>query len=88
LLPAGPHHIARRRSRFIRQVLQLSPTYRATLSGCAALALWAFLAPLARLAQPLPPLLTTGLGFAAGGGLGLLVVLARGGGGRLAAALR
>ncbi len=51
---------------------------KATLAGCAALALWAFLAPLARLAQPLPPLLLTALGFAAGGVLGLAVVGARG----------
>jgi drug/metabolite transporter (DMT)-like permease len=51
---------------------------KATLAGCAALALWAFLAPLARLAQPLPPLLLTALGFAAGGVLGLAVVAARG----------
>lgn len=50
----------------------------ATLAGCAALALWAFLAPLARLAQPLPPLLLTALGFAAGGLLGLGVVATRG----------
>jgi len=54
----------------------------ATLAGCAALALWAFLAPLARLAQPMPPLLLTGLGFAVGGLLALAVVAARG---RLAA---
>ncbi len=51
---------------------------QATLAGCVALALWAFLAPLARLAQPLPPLLLTSLGFAAGGVLGLAVVAARG----------
>ena len=50
---------------------------RATLTGCAALLLWAFLALLARLAQPLPPLLLTGLAFAIGGTLGLLVVAAR-----------
>ncbi len=55
---------------------------RATWFGAAALLLWAFLAPLARLAQgndaPLPPLLLTGLGFAVGGGLALLLVAARG----------
>jgi drug/metabolite transporter (DMT)-like permease len=50
----------------------------ATLAGCAALALWAFLALLSRLAQPLPPLLLTALGFAVGGLLGLIVVAARG----------
>lgn len=50
----------------------------ATLAGCAALLLWAFLALLARLAQPLPPLLLTGLAFAVGGVLGLAVVAARG----------
>lgn len=55
----------------------MSPN-RATLAGCAALALWAFLAPLARLAQPLPPLGLTALGFAAGGLLGLAVITARG----------
>ncbi|TDH61419.1 DMT family transporter [Dankookia rubra] len=49
-----------------------------TLAGCAALLLWAFLALLARLAQPVPPLLLTGLAFAVGGTLGLLVVAARG----------
>jgi drug/metabolite transporter (DMT)-like permease len=50
----------------------------ATLAGVAALALWAVLAPLARLAHPLPPLLLTGLGFAVGGALALGVVVARG----------
>ncbi len=50
----------------------------ATLLGAAALVLWAFLAPLARLAHPLPPLLLTGLGFAVGGGLALAVVVAQG----------
>ncbi|MFZ4408956.1 MAG: DMT family transporter [Paracraurococcus sp.] len=50
----------------------------ATLAGCAALVLWAFLALLARLAQPLPPLLLTGLAFTVGGSLGLAVVAARG----------
>ncbi|MBK1657549.1 EamA family transporter [Paracraurococcus ruber] len=50
----------------------------ATLAGCAALLLWAFLALLARLAQPLPPLLLTGLAFAVGGALGVAVVAARG----------
>ena len=57
-------------------------TARATLLGTVALVLWAFLAPLARLAQagaaPLPPLLLTGLGFAVGGGLALALVAARG----------
>ena len=56
----------------------LNLSNNATLAGCAALALWAFLAPLARLAQPLPPLLLTALGFAAGGVLGLAVVAVRG----------
>lgn len=51
---------------------------QATLAGVGALALWAALAPLARLAQPLPPLTTTALAFAVGGLLGLAVVLARG----------
>jgi drug/metabolite transporter (DMT)-like permease len=49
------------------------------LAGCAALALWAFLAPLTRLAQPaVPPLLLTALGLAAGGLFGLAAVAARG----------
>ena len=47
------------------------------MAGCAALALWAFLAPLTRLAQPLPPLLLTALGLAAGGVFGLVAVAAR-----------
>lgn len=50
----------------------------ATLAGCAALVLWGFLALLAQLAQPLPPLLLTGLAFAVGGTLALVLVLARG----------
>src|SRR5690242_19503040 len=53
-----------------------------TLIGAAALLLWAFLAPLARLAQGggavLPPLLLTGLAFAVGGSFALAVVAARG----------
>ncbi len=49
------------------------------MAGCAALALWAFLAPLTRLAQPaVPPLLLTALGLAAGGLFGLAAVAARG----------
>lgn len=55
----------------------MSP-YRATLAGCAALALWAFLALLTRFAQPLPPLLLTALGLGIGGLLGLCVAAARG----------
>ncbi|MBX6742311.1 MAG: DMT family transporter [Acetobacteraceae bacterium] len=53
-------------------------SHRATLAGCAALALWAFLALLTRLAQPLPPLLLTALGLGTGGLLGLGVAAARG----------
>ncbi|MBX6742641.1 MAG: EamA family transporter, partial [Acetobacteraceae bacterium] len=53
-------------------------SHRATLAGCAALALWAFLALLTRLAQPLPPLLLTALGLGIGGLLGLGVATARG----------
>jgi drug/metabolite transporter (DMT)-like permease len=56
----------------------------ATLAGCAALGLWAFLAPLARLTDPLPPLLVTGLAFGIAGAAGLLALLARG---RMGAAL-
>ena len=54
----------------------------ATLAGCGALALWAFLAVLARGAAGLPPLQLTAMGFAVAGVLGVAVVAARG---RLAA---
>ncbi|HZF74771.1 MAG TPA: DMT family transporter [Acetobacteraceae bacterium] len=50
----------------------------ATLAGCGALALWAFLALLARVAAGVPPLQITAIGFAVGGTLGLAVVAARG----------
>lgn len=50
----------------------------ATLAGCGALLLWAFLALLARLSAGMPPLQITALGFAAGGLLALAVVAARG----------
>ena len=56
----------------------------ATLAGCGALILWAFLALLSRLAAGIPPLQLTAMGFAVGGTIGLLVVLARGQAGRLA----
>jgi drug/metabolite transporter (DMT)-like permease len=54
----------------------------ATLAGCGALALWAFLALLSRLAAGIPPLQITAMGFAVGGLVGLAVVAATG---RLAA---
>jgi drug/metabolite transporter (DMT)-like permease len=57
---------------------------RATLAGCGALILWAFLALLSRLAVGIPPLQLTAMGFAIGGGVALAVVLASG----KAAALR
>jgi drug/metabolite transporter (DMT)-like permease len=50
----------------------------ATLAGCGALALWAFLALLARIAAGIPPLQITAMGFAIGGAVGLAVVAARG----------
>jgi drug/metabolite transporter (DMT)-like permease len=50
----------------------------ATLAGCGALVLWAFLALLSRMAAGIPPLQLTAMGFAIGGGVGLAVVLARG----------
>jgi drug/metabolite transporter (DMT)-like permease len=50
----------------------------ATLAGCGALILWAFLALLSRLAAGIPPLQLTAMGFAVGGTVGLVVVLARG----------
>jgi drug/metabolite transporter (DMT)-like permease len=55
----------------------------ATLAGCGALALWAFLALLSRLAAGIPPLQLTATGFAVGGAVGLAVVLARGRGAAL-----
>lgn len=55
---------------------------RATLAGCGALALWAFLAVLARGAAGIPPLQLTAMGFAVAGVLGVGLVAARG---RLAA---
>jgi drug/metabolite transporter (DMT)-like permease len=50
----------------------------ATLAGCGALALWAFLALLSRLAAGIPPLQITAMGFCVGGLVGLAVVAARG----------
>jgi len=50
----------------------------ATLAGCGALALWAFLAVLARGAAGIPPLQLTAMGFAVAGVLGVGLVAARG----------
>jgi drug/metabolite transporter (DMT)-like permease len=50
----------------------------ATLAGCGAIILWAFLALLSRLAAGIPPLQLTAMGFALGGTIGLAVVVARG----------
>lgn len=50
----------------------------ATLAGCGALLLWAFLAILARRAAGIPPLELTALAFAAGGLMALGVVAAQG----------
>jgi len=50
----------------------------ATLAGCGALALWAFLGLLSRLAAGVPPLQLTAMGFAVGGAVGLAVVAATG----------
>ncbi len=50
----------------------------ATLAGCGALALWAFLALLSRLSAGIPPLQITAIGFAVGGAMGLAVVAAKG----------
>jgi drug/metabolite transporter (DMT)-like permease len=55
----------------------------ATLAGCGALLLWAFLALFSRLAAGIPPLQLTAMGFALGGSIGLVVVLARGEGAAL-----
>lgn len=51
---------------------------QATLAGLGAIGLWALLAPLGVAAGPVPPFLLTGLTFAVGGTLGLLLQLARG----------
>jgi len=51
---------------------------RATLAGLGAISLWALLAPLGVAAGPVPPFLLTGLAFAVGGSLGLVLQLARG----------
>ena len=50
----------------------------ATLAGCGALLLWAFLAILARMAAGIPPLQLTALAFAVGGAIALAVVAVRG----------
>ena len=50
----------------------------ATLAGCGALALWASLALLSRMAAGVPPLQLTTMAFAVGGTASLLVVAARG----------
>jgi drug/metabolite transporter (DMT)-like permease len=55
----------------------------ATLTGCGALALWAFLGPLSRLAAGVPPLQLTAMGFAVGGTVALVLVAMRGGLGAL-----
>jgi drug/metabolite transporter (DMT)-like permease len=51
---------------------------RHDLAGCGALALWAFLGVLARLAAGIPPLQMTAMGMTVGGIAALLVVAARG----------
>lgn len=56
---------------------------RGTLAGLAALALWAFLAVLARGAAGLPPLQLTAMAFSVAGVLGVGVLAARGGLGAL-----
>jgi drug/metabolite transporter (DMT)-like permease len=50
----------------------------ATLAGCGALILWAFLALLSKIAAGIPPLQLTATGFAIGGAVGLAVVVAKG----------
>jgi drug/metabolite transporter (DMT)-like permease len=51
---------------------------RHDLAGCGALALWAFLGVLARLAAGIPPLQMTAMGMAVGGLAALAVVAAQG----------
>jgi drug/metabolite transporter (DMT)-like permease len=56
---------------------------RHDIAGCGALALWAFLGLLARLAAGIPPLQMTAMGMAVGGVAALAAVAARGRLGRL-----
>ena len=51
---------------------------RATLAGCGAIGLWAFLGLLSRAASAVPPLQLTAMSFAVAAALGLGVLLARG----------
>jgi drug/metabolite transporter (DMT)-like permease len=51
---------------------------RATLVGCGAIALWAFLAVLSRAAAAIPPLQLTAMSFAVSAVLGLALLAARG----------
>lgn len=75
IVDAGPRRLGDRHAGCVGPpVLTLSPT----LAGVGALVLWAFLAALTSLAQPLPPLLTAALGLGCGGLLGMGVVAARG----------
>jgi drug/metabolite transporter (DMT)-like permease len=53
------------------------------LAGCGAIALWSFLALLARMAAGLPPLQLTAMGFLVGGTASLALVLLRGQGAAL-----
>jgi len=58
--------------------MSAAETRRATLAGCGAMLLWAFLGLLARLAAGVPPLQITALAMAVGGLLGLGVLAFRG----------
>ena len=50
----------------------------ATIAGCGAIALWAFLGLLSRAAAAIPPLQLTAMSFAIAAGLGVAVLAARG----------
>lgn len=52
--------------------------FPATLIGCGALVLWAFLGLFTRLAAGIPPLQLTAMGFAVAGAVGLAVVASTG----------
>jgi drug/metabolite transporter (DMT)-like permease len=54
------------------------PVKSATLAGCGAIALWAFLGVLSRAAASLPPLELTAVSFAVGAALGLVLLWVRG----------
>jgi drug/metabolite transporter (DMT)-like permease len=62
----------------VRNIEAPRPVKGATVAGCGAIALWAFLGVLSRAAASLPPLELTAVSFAVGAVLGLSLLWARG----------